>query len=64
MKDALIPSPCGCLLTPEQARTVRAKLNASERTTHSGGRNGGRPVSCECGKCAACKRRAKRRATK
>jgi hypothetical protein len=43
-------------------RSERAKRNSAMRQTRSGGRNGGRPPSCDCGACALCLARAKRQA--
>lgn len=36
-----------------------ARRRAAKRVTRSGGRNGGRPITCTCGSCAKCVRRAK-----
>jgi len=59
--DVTVPLPSGktVTLTREEASSLRGALSSALRTTHSGGRNGGRPPSCECGQCANCLRRAK-----
>ena len=44
-------------ITREEALSLRGALNASLRDSHGGGR----PRTCDCGTCAVCKRRAKRR---
>jgi len=46
----------------EVLRSERARRNAARRVNPSGGKNGGRPVTCTCGDCSKCKGRAKRRA--
>jgi hypothetical protein len=51
----LITSPCGCKLTHEQAATVRARLHAAMRTTHSGGR-GPRHTCSDPASCQVCRR--------
>lgn len=47
-----IKSPCGCLLTPEQARTAYMSLGAALR--QASGRTGGRPKAlAPCRYCGA-----------
>ena len=46
----------------EVLRSERARRNAARRINPSGGKNGGRPVTCICGTCSKCKGRAKRHA--
>jgi hypothetical protein len=40
---AMVRLPCGCTVTPEQARSIRASINAQLRVTKTGGSKGGRP---------------------
>jgi hypothetical protein len=47
-------------LDHSQAVTLRASLSAALRKNPSGGRNGGRPRSCDCGRCLKCRRRRSR----
>jgi hypothetical protein len=47
-------------ITREEALSLRGALGAALRESYGGGR----PVSCECGTCTVCKRRAKRQAAK
>ena len=56
--EPTIESPCGCTLTLDQAATIRGRLNVLQRAND----RGGRPRSCDCGKCPLCVARAKRQA--
>ena len=47
-------------ITRDEALSLHGTLGAALRTSHGGGR----PVTCTCGQCAKCKRRAKRQAAK
>ena len=44
----------------EVLRAERGRRNSLRRVNPSGGRNGGRPLSCECGACETCERRRRR----
>ena len=46
-----IKSPCGHILTAEQARTILSRLAVSKRPNH----NGGRAPTCQCGECRTCR---------
>ena len=58
------PTPCSrCGVEAIDVSAAAAAMSAA-RKTKTGGRNGGRPVSCTCGSCRICRQRAKRKQNK